>query len=256
MGKIAFSLGPLHVYWYGMILALAVLAAIGCGMWQARLRRQPTERILDIALFGIPLAIICARLQYIAANWSLYAGQPGEMVSLWHGGVAAGGAVVGLLLTLGLYSKWEKISFWYWADILTPGLALGQAVGCLANLASQDGFGMPTNQPWGVYIDFLCRPAGYEQFDFFQPLFLYEAFGAFLFFVAAAIMAIFQVRCGTFRPGTLFLAYLLFWASIRFVLDELELNRTLVIGQLTADQVLSILAVAICLCLLFVKLKK
>lgn len=256
MGKVAFSLGPFHVYWYGMILALAVLAAIGSGMWQARLRRQPTERILDIALFGMPLAIVCARLQYIAANWSLYAGQPGEMVSLWHGGLAVGGAVVGLLLALVLYSKWEKINFWYWADILTPGLALGQAVGCLANFASQDGFGAPTELPWGVYIDFLCRPAGYEQFDFFQPLFLYEALSAFLFFAAAAFMAICQARYGTIRPGNLFLAYLIFLASIRFVLDELELNRILVIGQLTADQVLSVLAIGICLCLLSVKLKK
>lgn len=256
MGKIAFSIGPFHVYWYGTILALAVVAAIISGIFQARLRNQSTERIMDIALLGVPLAIICARVHYIMTNWVLYAERPGEMVSLWHGGLSFTGAVFGLLFTIVLYSKWEKLNLWYWADILTPGLALAQAVGSIANFVNQEGFGAPSNLAWSIYIDFNYRPAGYEQFDFFQPLFLYEALSSLLFFLLATILAIYQAKSGKGRPGILFLVYFIFLASIRFILEGLELNRILFIGQLTADQMISVITLGVCVYLLAAKIKK
>ncbi len=256
MGKIAFSIGPFHVYWYGMILALAVVAAIVSGIFQARLRKQSPEKILDIALFGVPIAIICARGHYIMTNWVLYAEQPGEMVSLWHGGVSFTGAAFGLLLTIVLYSKWKNLNLWCWADILTPGLALAQAVGSLANFINQEGFGAPSNLAWSIYIDFNCRPAGYEQFDFFQPLFLYESLSSLVFFLLATALAFYQVKSGKGRTGILFLVYFIFLASIRFILESLELNRILFIGQLTADQVISVITVGVCAYLLAAKIKK
>lgn len=256
MGKIALSIGPFHVYWYGMVIALAVVSAIVSGIFQAKLRGEQTERIVDIALCGVPVAVICARIYYVITNWTLYAEQPGEMFFLWHGGLSFAGAVFGLLLTIILYSKWEKISFWYWADILAPGLALAQAIGVIANFVNQEAFGLPTSQPWGIYIDFNCRPAGYEQFDFFHPLFLYESLSAFLFFWLLTAVAIYQARCGRVKAGIIFLGYLIFLAMVRFILEGMYISRTDIVGQLTAEQIISLLTMGICSWLVRAKIKE
>src|SRR4029077_873889 len=89
----------------------------------------------------------------------------------WHGGLIAG------LIALIIVARRKKLSFWLLADVIAPGLALGQAIGRWGNYFNQELFGKPTSLPWGLPIDVANRPVGYTQVKYFHPTFLYESLG-------------------------------------------------------------------------------
>jgi phosphatidylglycerol---prolipoprotein diacylglyceryl transferase len=224
MCKVAFSLGPFVFYWYGMIIAVSVLAAFAAILWQSRLWRDPLLPLVDLTLYGIPAGIVCARIFYVFANWGLYRDNPLESLYIWQGGLSISGAMVGFIAVLYSYVRANRLSFWHWTDILAPGLALGEAVGQWANLVSQEAFGHPAGSSWGVYIDYAVRPAGFEQFDFFQPVFGYESAWNMLLFLALVIFAAGQRKYKWLRPGSLFLIYIMFYSLGHAYLTGLRLD--------------------------------
>lgn len=239
MCKIAFSIGPLHFYWYGLIVAAAILAAFLVTLWQARRHRQPLDPVFDLLLWGVPAGVIGARAYYVLVNWDLYRQQPLDIFRLWQGGLAVFGALIAFLLVLFFYARRRHVAFWTWADLAAPGLACGQAIGQLANFVNQEAFGYPTGSSWGVYIDFALRPAGYEQFDFFHPVPLYEsAWNVFLFLVLLAIGWLGQRLGRLLPPGGLFLMYILLYSLAHYYFVGLRLDAEIVwgirLGQLTS----------------------
>ena len=81
----------------------------------------------------------------------------------------------------------RRLRFGPVAAAVAPAIALGQAVVLLGNWFSQQGFGHPSSLPWAVAIAPAHRPAGYENFATFQPVFLYEALWAAAAGVAVAV---------------------------------------------------------------------
>ena len=59
-------------------------------------------------------------------------------------------------------------------DVVAPAIPVAQAIGRLGNWFNQEVFGRPTDLPWGLRIDAIYRPDGYQQFATFHPTFLYE----------------------------------------------------------------------------------
>jgi hypothetical protein len=73
------------------------------------------------------------------------------------------------------------------AAAAAPAIAFGQAVAALGNWFSQQDFGHPSSLPWAVTISPAHRPAGYENFATFQPIFLYQALWAVAAGVGVAV---------------------------------------------------------------------
>lgn len=231
MCKIAFSVGPLHFYWYGLIVVAAILAAFLVTLLQARRSGLPPAPVFDLLLWGVPAGIIGARAYYVLANWEFYRQQPLDVLRLWQGGLAVYGALLAFVLVLYLYARQRRVAFWTLADLIAPGLAVGQAVGQLANFVNQEAFGYPTGLAWGVYIDFALRPAGYEQFDFFHPVPLYEsAWNILLFLVLLALDWTWRRRGRFWPPGSLFLLYILLYAVGHYHFVGLRLDSEIVWG--------------------------
>ncbi|MDR3590064.1 MAG: prolipoprotein diacylglyceryl transferase [Negativicutes bacterium] len=224
MCKVAFSLGPFVFYWYGMTIAVAVLAAFAVVFWQLRLFRDPLLPLVDLTLYGVPAGIVCARIFYCLANWGLYRNHPLESLYIWQGGLSIAGAMTGFIAVLYSYVRANNLSFWHWTDLLAPGLAIGQAVGQWANLISQEAFGRPVNSSWGVYLDYALRPAGYEQYDYFQPVFGYESAWNMVLFLVLAVLAIGQRKYKWLQPGSLFLLYVGFYSLGHFFLTGLRFD--------------------------------
>ena len=61
----AFHLGPPTIQWYGIMLAVAVITAILLAFKEAKRRGQPSEHVINMALFVLPLGIIGARLYQV-----------------------------------------------------------------------------------------------------------------------------------------------------------------------------------------------
>jgi phosphatidylglycerol:prolipoprotein diacylglycerol transferase len=244
MSKIAFSLGPLHFYWYGLIIAAAILAAFLITLVCARRSGEPLEPVVDLVLFGVPAGLAGARFSYVLADWALYWDNPLTVICLWQGGLSVQGALFAFLLVLFLYARQTGLFFWRWADLCAPGLAFAVALGQWANFFNQEAFGYPTDRPWGVYIDFALRPAGYEQFDFFHPVFMYESGWNAVLFLFLAALAFWRQKTGRPRAGTIFLLAALFFAAGHFVFTGLRLDYETLQGVFITRVVSGLLAAA------------
>ncbi len=244
MSKIAFSLGPLHFYWYGLIIAAAILAAFLITLVHARRSGEPLAPIADLVLFGVPAGLAGARFAYVMANWALYWDNPVTVICLWQGGLSINGALFAFLLVLYLYSRQTGLSFVRWADLCAPGLAFAVSLGQWASFFNQEAFGYPTDRSWGIYIDFALRPEGYEQFDFFQPVFLYESAWNLLIFLFLAALAFWQRKTGRLRAGSIFASAILLFAAGHSVFAGLRLDNETIRGIFLTRLVSGFLAAA------------
>jgi len=227
-----------HIYFYGILITLGVIAAAFMGQAEAKRRGMNPEFIWD-ALFWVVLAgIIGARIwhiltpppsmvaQGITTKWYLM--HPLDMLNIRNGGLGIPGAVIGVALALWIYCRRKGISFLTWADVVAPGVALAQAIGRWGNFFNQEVYGLPTNLPWKIYIDPLHRVEGYQNFEYFHPLFLYES----LWNVVNMAVLLWLARRFEkwLKPGDIFLIYMIMYSIGRFSLDFLRLDAAQVGG--------------------------
>jgi phosphatidylglycerol---prolipoprotein diacylglyceryl transferase len=233
-----FGLQPFHIYFYGILIMAGVIAAAFLAQAEAK-RRGLDPNFLWDALFWVVLAgIVGARIwhvfspppsmveQGITTQW--YLTHPLDMINIRNGGLGIPGAVIGGALALWILSRRNKSSFLTWADVTAPGVALAQAIGRWGNYFNQELYGKPTNLPWKIYIDPLHRVPGYENNDYFHPLFFYESLWNIL--VMALLLWAARRFSKWLKPGDIFLGYLILYAIGRFCLEFLRLDASQVGG--------------------------
>lgn len=163
------------VYWYGIILAAAML----CGTWLSmRLSKRcglTEENVLDLVLWAAPCCIIGSRIYYVLFNLDLYRTEAGGLdwgaaVAVWDGGIAIYGTVIVGVIVAFSYARRKKIPFGALMDVLTPGLLLGQAIGRWANLVNREAYGGLTDLPWRMRLW-----TGASEFIEVHPTFFYES---------------------------------------------------------------------------------
>lgn len=209
MSKIAFSIGGLAIYWYGILVAAGFLV----GLWTAS-RRAPRAGLMpgvvaDLGPWLVVGALVGARLWYVISYWEEdFATKPlWQIFNFRAGGLVFYGGLVGATLAALLYARWRAVAVTSLGDVLAPSIALGHAfgrVGCLINGCCH---GTPTALPWAVH--YADNPAlgnvGVH------PTQAYEA--VLLLGLSAALA--WQFRRRQF-PGQTFALYLLAYAVIRF----------------------------------------
>lgn len=234
-----------HIYFYGILITLGVVAATFLGQAEAKRRGMNPEYIWD-ALFWVVLAgIVGSRIWHIytpppsmlimdvttgkMVNPYFAGGYPQilDIINIRKGGLGIPGAVIGGALALWIYCRKKRISFLTWADVIAPGVALAQAIGRWGNFFNQELYGLPTNLPWKIYIA-PPRVPGFEQFDYFHPLFFYES----LWNVVNMALLLWLARRFEkwLKPGDIFLIYMIMYSIGRFSLDFLRLDAALVAG--------------------------
>lgn len=150
LAREALSLGPITVYWYGIIVVTGIM--LGCFVAIRRSRRHGVhpDKMLDVLLYSIIAGFAGARAYYVAFSWDYYRNHPGEIFSIWLGGIALyGGVIAAFLMGAWLCRRW-KIPFLYVTDAAVPGLILGQAIGRWGNFVNMEAFGTNTTLPWGM----------------------------------------------------------------------------------------------------------
>lgn len=186
---IAFSLFGFEVRWYGILTALALITGFTVVYFIAKYRGHRAEEVLNFAPFAVVSSVIFARLLHVIVNWSYYANHPLYIFAFRRGGLAIQGAMIGGVLALIIFCKVRKLDFWLWADIFSPGLILGQAIGRWGNFFNQEAYGKPINLHWNFfYIAEANRLEGYRSYEYFHPTFLYESIANFLLFGLLLLM--------------------------------------------------------------------
>jgi len=180
-----FRIGSFPVNTYGVLLALAFLAALFVASRLGRRDGLPRERVFDLGLWMLLGGLVGSKILLMFAEPE-YAGNFRQLLSLdflRSGGVWYGGFLGGLAAGLFLIRRY-KLPFWKTLDAFAPGVALGQAVGRQGCFAAGCCWGKPTGLPWGVEFterghEITGVPLGVH----LHPTQLYESFAALLIFL-------------------------------------------------------------------------
>ena len=234
MSRIAFFVAGRPVYWYGILIAAALLA--GTLLVMAREKRFGLQKddSLNFVLWAAPVAIVCARLYYVAFSWDAYKDDLTKVFALREGGLAIYGAVLGGLLTAVVFAKKKRIPLGSLCDLCAPALVLGQAIGRWGNFFNQEAFGRaitdPSLQffPMGVYIEALG--------EWHWAAFFYESCWCALIFLF--LMWGEHRRCFR-RAGDEFMAYAVLYAAERCVVEGLRTDSLMLMG-VRVSQLLSL----------------
>jgi phosphatidylglycerol:prolipoprotein diacylglycerol transferase len=234
----SFRIGPLTIYYYGIILMLGALAAAILAAREAARRKQDPEIVWDGLIWVLIFGIIGARLWHIftpppsmvergiTTMW--YLTHPLDMINIRAGGLGIPGAVIGGGLGLYIFCRRKKIDFLLWADIAAPSVPLGQAIGRWGNFINQELYGKPSNLPWAIRIDPAHRLPGFENYEYYHPLFLYESLWNFAnMFFLLWLARRFEDKL---KPGDLVVIYAITYPVGRFFLEFLRLDSSQLAG--------------------------
>lgn len=141
--RVAFNLFGKDIYWYGVIMAAAMIIAVGLAYSEERRKKLKKDTVMDLCLCIIPAGIVGARLYYVLFELESYLKDPITILYIWRGGLAIYGAVIGGLLAAFIFAKVRKIRFLTLADVIAPGLVLAQAIGRWGNFFNQEAYGLP-----------------------------------------------------------------------------------------------------------------
>lgn len=242
-GAIALDFGPIQVHWYGILIGIGILLAYWYATIELKRRNLDRKPVDDMAFFVILAGVIGARLYYVLFNLAYFIEKPVEILQIWKGGLAIHGALLGGALAFFTYVFIKKIPWRTYADVVIPGVLLAQAVGRWGNFFNNEAFGRPTSSLLKLYIPPENRPAGYENFSYFEPTFLYESVWNLLGFVILFVLSRIFYSGGEkseFAPGLILFSYLIWYSIGRFFIEILRTD-SLYIGQFKTAQVMSII---------------
>jgi phosphatidylglycerol:prolipoprotein diacylglycerol transferase len=263
-----FSIGPLYIRFYGILIMLGAIGAAFLAEREARRRKLNSELVWDGLIWVLIGGIIGARLWHIFTpppsmmildsvtgkliNPYFVHGMPQilDILSIWKGGLGIPGAVIGGAIALYLFCRRRKISFLLWADIAAPGVALAQGIGRWGNFFNQEIYGKPTTLPWAIKIDPLYRIPGYEQYTTFHPLFLYESIWNLL--NMGFLLWLGRKYPSKLREGDLFLTYLIGYPFGRFFLEFLKVDAPH-IGTININQTVMLVVILVSGVLLYLR---
>ena len=246
MHPIAFHLGPLTIYWYGILVALGFVVGVWTAGKRGLLHGLTPDQVSDAAPWLLIGSIIGARLLHVISYWQQeFAGKPfTEVFMIQKGGLVFYGGFIGAALATILYTRVKKIGLWKFADALTPSIALGHAFGRFGCLMTGCCFGKACNLPWAITF-----PPGHETHPFGEPAVavhpvqIYEAvlnFGLYLFLA-------WLYRRKKFN-GQIFAVYLMCYAVLRsfvevfradYKLTEYFFNGTVSPGQFVSIAIIT-----------------
>lgn len=235
------------IYWYGIILAFAMLAGLYLCMKQAKHYGLTEDNVMDMVLWAVPCCIIGSRIYYVLFYLDLYRKADGSldwgaMLRIWDGGLAIYGTViVGVLVAL-IYTKRHKIPFFAMTDLAVMGLMLGQIIGRWANFINREAFGTETTLPWRMKL----WVTSYTSIEV-HPTFLYES----LWNLIGLLLIVFIVSKGRRFDGENTWFYFLWYGLGRSWIeglrtDSLYLFNWELFGQrIRVSQALSIVMAAV-----------
>ncbi|MBI3029071.1 MAG: prolipoprotein diacylglyceryl transferase [Candidatus Rokubacteria bacterium] len=241
MYPILIQLGGFRLHSYGVLVALAIFAALWVGAREARRKGFARGVVDDLALPVIVAGFLGGRLAHVL-GWEpeLLWRDPLGILAVWRGGLAIHGALLAGFGAALWFCRRRRLDTWALADTLAPAIILGQAIGRFGCLLSGDSYGRPADLLWAVTF---THPAALAPLGVpLHPVQLYElAFDLVLFGVLWAL------RKRTSFPGQLFLLYVAGYGLVRLVTEVFRGDRVELAFGLSALQAASLALLAIAL---------
>jgi phosphatidylglycerol:prolipoprotein diacylglycerol transferase len=254
---VAFEFLGFPIYWYGIIMALAILVAMLVGNKLYNVVNPTIRRdiIVEYAPMIIISGIIGARLYFCALHYDYYFSSPLEIFDLRQGGLSIHGAI--LFGVLGMYAvaKRSGIPLLCIMDAMACGTMLGQFIGRWGNYFNSEAYGLPVaSQTWGLFIPEARRVSEYANYSLFHPTFLYESL---LDLAGFCLLAVIICKAGQKYRGLSFFTYLCVYSVIRFFIERIRIDSALnIAGGVPIAEVISLVLLLIGVCGIFYTLVK
>ena len=151
MFPVAIRIGDLIITWYGVLVAAGFLLSVRWATVWARRNGLSGEMVERLAFWIIVCAVIGSRLVYVLTDLPTYLASPKQVFDPREGGLVFLGGLLGALLCSVVFIWIKKLSFWRYADVMLPSVALGHAFGRLGCFAVGCCYGKPAaGLPWSV----------------------------------------------------------------------------------------------------------
>ena len=240
MHPVLLQLGPVTIYTYGVMLAIAFTVSTWLAARAAR--RMPPERVAitagqlwdfsSVALLG---GIAGGRLSYVLLHWEWFLDSPQDIIAIWRGGLVWYGGFLGGVLAGWLYVRTKRLVFLRVLDQLIPFVSLGHAIGRVGCFLNGCCYGKLTDAWYGVVFPGQPAPV--------MPTQLIEAAGLFLLY---GVLRRASTRPAIVsRPGRLLGTYLIAYAGLRFAMEFLRGDQAVLWAGLTLQQLISLVMVPV-----------
>lgn len=216
MHPVIVKIGFLTIYSYGMMVAIAFLLGIVIARLEAKRLNINPELIYDFGFYLVIGSITGARLYYMLFfNLKGFLEEPISIFKIWQGGLSIHGAILSGIITGIVFSRVRKINFWQLADLISPSIILGQAIGRIGCFLNGCCFGVPTKSLFGIRFP----KGGLADIAYsglkVHPTQLYE-----LILNLMGFLILWGMRKRIRFNGGLFLVYLMMYAIIRIIVSQ------------------------------------
>jgi phosphatidylglycerol:prolipoprotein diacylglycerol transferase len=210
--------GVFTLHTYGVLMAAALFGGLALAVRLAPRAKLEREFVWNTGVYMALAGLVGSKLFLVASEWRYYFEHPREIFS-WTtfqaGGFFYGGLILGV--AVGILVAWrERVNFWTFLDVCSPGVALGLVVARLGCFAAGCCWGKETGIPWAVtFTDaYSARLVGVPLNVPLHPTQLYEAAACAV--ILGALLWLYNRRA---FPGQIFAALLLLYSAARFVLE-------------------------------------
>ncbi len=240
----AFSVGPLQLHLYGIIIATGLLLAVVYGMRRSKQFGLKQDDIIDGVLWIVPFAILCARAYYCIFSWDEFKHDPISVLYIWNGALAIYGAVIGAAIGGAGYARCKKICLPALLDLVSIGFLIGQSIGRWGNFFNREAFGAQTESflRMGLYNTLTGTT------EYYHPTFLYESV-----WNAAGFVLLHLLSKTRQYDGQNALGYVAWYGLGRAFIEGLRTD-SLYIGPLRVSQVLAAASCIVAVTILVVNL--
>lgn len=239
LNPIFLKLGSVTIRWYGILIAAGAAIGVWMALKEAPKRQIMADDIIDLVLWGVPFALVGARIYYVIFQWPFYAQYPGEIIKIWHGGIAIYGGLLAALVVTIVFTYKRHLPLWLILDIAAPSLLIGQIVGRWGNFMNQEAYGGITSAHFlqSLQLPNFVIQQMYINGHFRQPTFLYESAWNLLGLI---LLLFLRHHPHLFKQGEIFLSYILWYSCGRFFVEGLRTD-SLYWGPWRVSQILSVI---------------
>lgn len=213
-GAVAFDIFGLSVYWYGIIMAFAILVGAYIADWAYK-KQGGGNLLTDLIPWLVLTGFTGARLYYCVLNFSYYFAHPLEILNVRQGGLSIHGMFLACIVFLVVYCKRKNIDTFSLLAPLCFGVSLAQSIGRWGNFFNSEAFGRPFDGFLKLYIAPALRPEMYIGKEYFHPTFLYESVLDLLIFC----LLFYVIRKNKYSSLFVTSLYFLLYGIVRIIVE-------------------------------------
>ena len=244
-----FTIGPLTVYGYGLMIAVGVIAAWVVTDYRAKKQKLDRDHVFSLVIWCLLGGLLCAKLLFWITEWKAIVADPGYLLDTLTDGFVVYGGIIGGILAGWLYCRVKQVDFWKYFDLVMPSVALAQGFGRIGCLLAGCCYGRETDSLFSITFqnsDFAPNHVSLIPTQIYSSILDFLNFGVLLYIAKRKK-----------NDGQVAACYLIFYSIGRFVLEFFrgDLIRGSV-GVLSTSQFISLFILAAGILILVVRSKK